>query len=201
MPENNTFLLLVEAVQGATTETIKPEIMTVRLKPDLSGYDVLESCPVDFELTHANKGFESIQYLHTPRGSFLLGLCEGNSCMGGAEGKQPGNGRIVVAQLERPSGGDGGSGCVWTPVKTIDIPSSAYFQDYSGFAYNPRLRKLAVLSQEDAAVWVRVRGGLGAWSVRAGQGRVASWCSPALLTALTTLDTLPPRLPPRTPPP
>ena len=46
------------------------------------------------------QGFESIQYLFTPNGAYLLGMCEGNFCVGGSEGKKPGNGRIVVSQLK-----------------------------------------------------------------------------------------------------
>lgn len=46
------------------------------------------------------QGFESINYLHTERGQpYLLGLCEGNHCQGGAEGRDPGHGRIVASTL------------------------------------------------------------------------------------------------------
>ena len=31
-------------------------------------------------------------------GAYLLGMCEGNHCVGGTEGKDAGNGRIVVAR-------------------------------------------------------------------------------------------------------
>ena len=90
-------------------------------------------------------------YVRTLEGeSFLLGLCEGNFCSGGREGRDPGNGRIVVSQLEWFAE----SGCVWKPVKTINIPSAAYFRDYSGMALNYATGKLAVLSQEGAAVWI-----------------------------------------------
>lgn len=47
----------------------------------------------------ALQGFESINYVHTPDGPFLLGLCEGNHCKGGEEGQDPGHGRIIVAEL------------------------------------------------------------------------------------------------------
>jgi hypothetical protein len=46
------------------------------------------------------QGFESIQYLHTPSGPVLLGMCEGNHCAGGAKGRDAGNGRIIVSQLK-----------------------------------------------------------------------------------------------------
>lgn len=54
------------------------------------------------------QGFESIQYLHTPSGPVLLGMCEGNHCAGGARGKDPGNGRIIVSQLKESRYGGGG---------------------------------------------------------------------------------------------
>lgn len=39
-------------------------------------------------------------------------------------------------------------------MKKIKIPESAYFKDYAAMAYNYEIRKLAILSQEDAAFWV-----------------------------------------------
>ena len=115
-------------------------------------------CDVDFELTHENKGFESIQYLTTSEGAgVLLGLCEGNYCEGGRRGREPGNGRVVVSALR--SAADGG--CVWAPQKTLEVPASASFQDYSALALNYGTGKVAILSQEDAAVWVRCRRLLG----------------------------------------
>lgn len=155
VPENDTFLLLVEARPAKhSTAAVTPAITTVKLAKDLSGYEVLASCEVDFEVTHENKGFESILYLHTAdQGALLLGLCEGNHCAGGSEGRDAGNGRIVVSQLRTGGGGDGP--CMWVPIKTIDIPPGAAFDDYSGMAYNYATGKMAILSQENAAVWVR----------------------------------------------
>jgi hypothetical protein len=57
--------------------------------------------------------------------------CAGNYCVGGAEGRQRGNGRIVVSEFNGKSGED----CGWDVVKTIEIPSKAAFMDYSGMAY------------------------------------------------------------------
>ena len=33
-------------------------------------------------------------------GKFLFALCEGNFCTGGKKGKKPGNGRMIISQLE-----------------------------------------------------------------------------------------------------
>jgi hypothetical protein len=153
VPEDDTFLLLVEArASKRSAGALKPAVTTVRLAEDLSGYEVLARCEVDFELTHENKGFESILYLHTAQGPLLLGLCEGNFCAGGSAGRDAGNGRIVVSQLRAGDGEDGA--CLWVPQKTIEIPPGAAFDDYSGMAYNYATGKMAILSQENAAVWV-----------------------------------------------
>lgn len=48
----------------------------------------------------------------------------------------------------------------WRPQRVIKIPRRAHFTDYSAFAF--RGSKLAILSQENAALWVsmllRVQG-------------------------------------------
>ncbi len=47
-------------------------------------------------------GFEGIQYVPTEDGDgWLLGLCEGNFCKGGREGREAGNGRIIASKLHR----------------------------------------------------------------------------------------------------
>lgn len=61
----------------------------------------------------------------------LLWLWLGNYCVGGAQGREPGNGRIVVAEYNRKSGDE----CGWDVVKTVEIPSTANFIDYSGMAF------------------------------------------------------------------
>ncbi len=127
-----------------------PYITTVKINADNTDYEIINQCPVDFILAYDNKGFESIMYIHTLDGeAYMLGLCEGNYCLGGSQGADPGNGRIVVSQLEFFA-----DGCVWKPQKTITIPISAYFADYSGMAFNYATKKFAVLSQENAAVWI-----------------------------------------------
>lgn len=173
VPANDTFLLLHEALpevdlfknkKKITTNKLlhnrksqkdgdtpfTPYITTVKINPDNTDYEIINQCPVDFVLEYENKGFESIMYIDTLDGqAFLLGLCEGNYCLGGARGEEAGNGRIVVSQLEFLA-----DGCVWKPQKTINIPESAAFMDYSGMAFNHATKKFAVLSQENAAVWI-----------------------------------------------
>lgn len=152
VPENDTWLLLAESIPTATTPdstgygTYKPEITVAKLHEDLDGYDILEKCIINFELTHENKGFEGIAYIN----GLLLGLCEGNHCVGGERGRDRGNGRIVVSSLHRYDDGS----CAWEPDNVIDIPRAASFLDYAGMAIHPGLGKIAILSQEDAAVYI-----------------------------------------------
>jgi hypothetical protein len=156
VPEKDTFLLLQEAAPAGRrgASTFRPAVVEVRLRADGAGYDQLARCDVDFELSHGNKGFESIAYLHTASGeAFLLGLCEGNFCRGGRDGADAGNGRIIVTRLRQ--GGEGG--CAWEPVKSLHIPPGAHFRDYAAMAFNFAAGKLAILSQEDAAIWVSLR--------------------------------------------
>jgi hypothetical protein len=55
----------------------------------------------------------------------------GNYCVGGEQGREPGNGRIVVAEYNDKKGDE----CGWEVLKTVDIPDAAYFTDYSGMAF------------------------------------------------------------------
>ena len=73
----------------------------------------------------------------------LLALCEGNRCLGGAAGREPGGGRIQV--FRRARGG-------WDHVATIRLPNTLPFQDFSSVAVSGE--RIAVLSQESAALWL-----------------------------------------------
>lgn len=55
----------------------------------------------------------------------------GNFCVGGSQGRERGNGRIVVSEFNGKSGDE----CGWDVLKTVEIPSKAAFQDYSGMAF------------------------------------------------------------------
>ena len=53
----------------------------------------------------------------------------------------------------------------WKPEQVIEVPKTAYFTDYSAMAFDPDGDKLAILSQENAALWV-------------GAGLAAHCCAP-----------------------
>jgi hypothetical protein len=98
---------------------------------------------LDFPLDRPNKGLEGLTCV--PRGgqAYLLGLCEGNRCKGGAAGRAPGGGRIHVFRRGRRD---------WDRVATIRLPETVRFTDYSGIAVAGD--QIAVVSQESSALWV-----------------------------------------------
>eukprot|EP00775_Hariotina_reticulata_P002899 gene2899-3187_t len=77
-----------------------------------------------------------------------LPFAPGNYCRGGKEGKDAGNGRIVVAEFNNLEG----DACGWDVVKVVHIPRTADFTDFSDVAF--RGNKAAIVSQEDSTMWV-----------------------------------------------
>jgi hypothetical protein len=114
---------------------------------------------LDFPLEGANKGLEGLTFLRRQDQAYLLGLCEGNRCKDGEEGRRPGGGRIQV--FER-GGGD------WERAATIRLPASLPFTDFSSLAMAGE--RLAVVSQESSALWAG-RLHPDSWEVD-GQGAV-----------------------------
>ena len=74
---------------------------------------------------------------------YLLGLCEGNRCRAGAEGRIPGGGRVHVFQRGHRQ---------WERVGKIRLPETVRFEDYGGLAVAGD--RIAVISQESSALWV-----------------------------------------------
>jgi hypothetical protein len=98
---------------------------------------------LDFPLDRPNKGLEGLTCVHRDGQTYLLGLCEGNRCKGGAEGRVPGGGRIHVFRRSRRQ---------WDRVGTIRLPETVLFEDYSGIAVAGD--RIAVLSQASSALWL-----------------------------------------------
>ena len=114
---------------------------------------------VDFAFEKRNTGMEGLSAVRVNGQDYLLALCEGNGCHGGRKGKKPGSGRIHV--LKRV-------GRSWKSMKTIALPPSVKFEDYSAMAL--RGNKLAVISQQTSRLWIgtlRVRD----WTIT-GRGTV-----------------------------
>ena len=98
---------------------------------------------LDFPLDRPNKGLEGLTCVHHEGQTYLLGLCEGNKCKGGAEGRVPGGGRIQVFRR---------GGRNWGRVGKIRLPETVLFEDYSGIAVTGD--RIAVISQVSSALWL-----------------------------------------------
>ncbi len=98
---------------------------------------------LDFPLDRPNKGLEGLTCVHRQGRTYLLGLCEGNRCQGGAAGRVPGGGRVHVFQRGRRH---------WNRVAKIRLPETVLFADYSGIAVTGD--RIAVVSQVSSALWV-----------------------------------------------
>eukprot|EP00879_Flechtneria_rotunda_P001126 GHRR01001268.1.p1 GENE.GHRR01001268.1~~GHRR01001268.1.p1 ORF type:complete len:366 (+),score=117.53 GHRR01001268.1:185-1282(+) len=139
----------IEEVFESEKHGLVPFTHELELSKDGKTYTTIQKCPVHFELTHQNKGFEGVYYHEDEHGhKYLLGLCEGNYCAGGKEGRIPGHGRVVVSEYNGKDGDD----CGWDVKKVVHIPKTAEFMDYSGMAFKGD--KVAIISQEDSAMWV-----------------------------------------------
>ncbi|KXZ48993.1 hypothetical protein GPECTOR_24g283 [Gonium pectorale] len=119
---------------------------------------LLEVCPVLFPLQDVNKGFESLVVFRRGGERHMLGLCESNYCKtitgDDPPGLQRGNGRLVWATY-RPAGRQEEEHCTWEVQKVIKLPEDAYLLDYSAISFRGDFGSdVAVVSQEDAAVWV-----------------------------------------------
>jgi hypothetical protein len=98
---------------------------------------------LDFPLDRPNKGLEGLTCVRREEQSYLLGLCEGNRCKGGADGRIPGGGRIQVFQRGRRN---------WDRVGKMRLPETVLFEDYSGIAVTGD--RIAVISQVSSALWL-----------------------------------------------
>jgi hypothetical protein len=128
------FLVLIEAVEyphGVFMATVQEHDEDGRY---------LSSAPLDFPLDRPNKGLTCVRRDGT---TYLLGLCEGNRCAAGAEGRRPGGGRVQVF-VRAPYH--------WEHAGTIRLPPSVLFEDYASIALHDD--RLAVVSQASSKLWL-----------------------------------------------
>jgi hypothetical protein len=135
-PQSGDFYLLVEAVQREERVVPVVEILDEEFRRHSEPY-------LDFVIEEDNKGMEGLSCLSREGELTLVALCEGNWCSGGEKSEQPGGGRL---QLFRPDA----HAC--EHLGTINLPQDLWFVDYSSVAV--RGDKIAILSQQSAALWV-----------------------------------------------
>jgi hypothetical protein len=74
---------------------------------------------------------------------YVLALCEGNKCEGGAKGRKPGGGRVLLFEKRKKC---------WRHSRTIALPRSLPFVDYSGMSVDND--RVAIVSQVNSMLWV-----------------------------------------------
>jgi hypothetical protein len=134
--EGGRLYLLVESVRRGEQRLPRVEILNADFERHSQAF-------LDFPIAAANKGMEGLTFANRDGHPTLVALCEGNFCLGGDAGRQPGGGRL---QLFRP----GAEIC--DRLGTVDLPEHLWFEDYGSVAV--RGDQIAVLSQQSSAVWV-----------------------------------------------
>ncbi|KAG2446320.1 hypothetical protein HXX76_000908 [Chlamydomonas incerta] len=134
-----------------------PVVYELKLTEGGANYKLTETCMVRFALQDVNKGFESLHVFERDGKRHMLGLCESNFCktiLGpDPPGLQRGNGRLVWATYHAPE--DQYDECIWNVEKVIVVPEDAFLLDYAAIAFKGDFGEdVAIVSQEDAAVWV-----------------------------------------------
>lgn len=113
-------------------------------------YEVEEACSCEFEFEGDSKGFEGAVAVRDLNNEVVvLGLCEGNYCSEKHK-DEAGNGRVIA--MRRTVLDDGS--CLWSTIREIKIPSSAYFRDYSAITVDRQNGRVAISSQEESQLWV-----------------------------------------------
>lgn len=129
-------------------------------------YEVEEACSAEFEFEGDSKGFEgAISVRDLNNKLVILGLCEGNHCS--EERKNDvGNGQIVAMRKEQQADGS----CQWSTIRTISVPSTAAFRDYSAMTLETSTGRVAISSQEESQVWIGLllgKNDAGLWDIDA----------------------------------
>jgi len=131
------FYVLIESLPCSSTK-----FMAAVQEYDAS-FGYLGEAWLDFPFDQPNKGLEGLTCVHRQGQTYLLGLCEGNRCRGGAESRIPGGGRVHVFQRGHRQ---------WKRVGKIRLPGRVLFEDYSGIAVTGD--RIAVISQISSALWL-----------------------------------------------
>ena len=135
--QEGRFYVLIEALP------YRPGTFMARVRAYDEDLRHVSSRWLDFPLDRPNKGLEGLTCLHRDGQTYLLGLCEGNRCKGGAAGRRPGGGRIQLFTVGRRR---------WQHAGTIKLPGALWFEDYSSLAVAGN--RVAVVSQASSALWV-----------------------------------------------
>jgi hypothetical protein len=148
--ENGIFYIVRESIQH-DDEKYHAIIEEVELR-DLD-YSVVNQCSTEYTFEGDSKGFEGALTIRDLNNEMIiLGLCEGNHCSETRK-NDAGNGRLIAMRKAIEVRPNRKSLCTWTTIRMINIPSSAYFKDYSGITMDDS-GKVGISSQENSQFWV-----------------------------------------------
>jgi hypothetical protein len=148
--ENGIFYVVRESVQHDDEKYYAIVEELDLTEPD---YSVVNKCSTEYNFEGDSKGFEgAITIRDLNNEMIILGLCEGNHCSE-THKNEAGNGRLVAMRKTIEVLPNRKSRCTWTTIRMINIPSSAYFKDYSGITMDDS-GKVGISSQENSQFWV-----------------------------------------------
>jgi hypothetical protein len=131
------FFVLIEGLE------FTPGTFQAKIEEFDDNLNYLSSGWADFPLRRRNKGLEGLACVYRDGKPYLLGLCEGNKCKGGAAGRVPGGGRIQVFKKRKHR---------WDHVRTIKLPKTLLFEDYASL--DVMRHRIAVVSQASSLLWI-----------------------------------------------
>ena len=163
------FYLLSEAVTFTNNENEEsvhhPMIRKIKFDESANVYIEEQTCAVQFMAKTDNKGFESLSLVQIDANDYFIGLCEGNYCGSGDEGRESGNGRAVLFEFEASELTnnsdygylmDAGIDCLYKTIETFELPSFLNFSDYSAMNFHSignNQFDAVFVSQSDSLFW------------------------------------------------
>ena len=121
-----------------------------RLVLGAEDYTVQEACSAEFEFEGDSKGFEGAITVQDLDGeTIIVALCEGNHCSESRK-NDIGHGQMVAMRQVATEAG----GCLWQTIRTINIPHSAAFRDYSAISLEKSTGRVVISSQEESQIWM-----------------------------------------------
>jgi hypothetical protein len=136
-PRLHRHLIIIEAVRFG------PGVFKPRIEEYDDDFRFVESSWVDFPMRSDNKGLEGVAYVARGEEDYALGLCEGNRCRAGREGRKPGGGRLQIFRKVESQ---------WEHVGTLKLPKCVPFEDYASLDLVDN--RVAVVSQVSSALWL-----------------------------------------------
>lgn len=164
--DGGTFYVVRESIQHDDEDY---HAIIEELVIDKDEYTIKNQCSTEFVFEGDSKGFEGATSVRDLNNEMIvLALCEGNHC---SETKKDdrGNGRLIAMRkiVGSSVNHNTNSNCEWKTIRTINVPQSAAFKDYSAIALSDTGR-VGITSQEDSQLWVGQllgRNEAGLWDV------------------------------------